>query len=68
METSFLYGFNHVDVEEIVFRGYEDQEREEFLAKLSDLYEEQEQKKREEKGKIFKIGKIQFYRKVNRCE
>ena len=55
--------------EEIVFRGYEDQEREEFLAKLSNLYEERlSGKKREEKGKIFKIGKIQFYRRVNRCE
>ena len=50
----FLYGFNHVDVEEIVFRGYEDQEREEFLAKLSNLYEEREQKKEKRKGRFLR--------------
>lgn len=37
---SFQYLFNHGDIKEIVFRGYEDEERVEFLEKLSALYEE----------------------------
>lgn len=36
----FQYLFNHTDIEEIVFRGYEDEERESFLKKLSTLYSE----------------------------
>lgn len=35
----FQYLFNHEDIVEIIFRGYEDNERKEFLAKLSSLYE-----------------------------
>ena len=35
----FQYLFNHEDISEIVFRGYEDAEREEFLAKLTAVYE-----------------------------
>lgn len=35
----FQYLFNHDDINEIIFRGYEDDERREFLAKLSSLYE-----------------------------
>lgn len=35
----FQYLFNHEDIDKIVFRGYEDEERTEFLAKLSALYE-----------------------------
>lgn len=35
----FQYLFNHGDIDKIVFRGYEDEERTEFLAKLSALYE-----------------------------
>ncbi|MCI8308415.1 MAG: DUF4176 domain-containing protein [Lachnospiraceae bacterium] len=35
----FQYLFNHDDINEVVFRGYEDEERTEFLAKLSALYE-----------------------------
>lgn len=35
----FQYLFNHEDIEKIVFRGYEDEERIEFLAKLATLYE-----------------------------
>ncbi len=35
----FQYLFNHDDINEIVFRGYEDDERREFLTKLSSLYE-----------------------------
>lgn len=35
----FLYLFNHEDINEIVFRGFEDTERDEFLEKLANLYE-----------------------------
>ena len=35
----FQYLFNHEDIDKIVFRGYEDEERNEFLAKLAALYE-----------------------------
>lgn len=35
----FQYLFNHADIKEIVFRGYEDDERDEFLDKLFELYE-----------------------------
>ena len=34
----FQYLFNHEDIVEIIFRGYEDNERKEFLTKLSPLY------------------------------
>jgi len=34
----FQYLFNHDDINEVVFRGFEDEERIEFLAKLSSLY------------------------------
>ncbi|MCD8124880.1 MAG: DUF4176 domain-containing protein [Lachnospiraceae bacterium] len=33
------YLFNHEDIDEIIFRGYEDVERTEFLKNLSDTYE-----------------------------
>ncbi|OUN99636.1 hypothetical protein B5F98_00190 [Pseudoflavonifractor sp. An44] len=36
----FQYLFNHEDIKEIVFRGYEDIERTEFLDKLTKLYEQ----------------------------
>jgi len=35
----FQYLFNHEDINEIIFRGFEDHERVEFLEKLSNLYE-----------------------------
>lgn len=35
-EVQFL--FNHENVEEVFFRGYEDEERTEFIEKLSDFY------------------------------
>jgi len=35
----FQYLFNHDDVAQIVFKGYDDEERTEFLKKLSDLYQ-----------------------------
>lgn len=34
--TQFL--FNHGDIDEIYFRGCEDEERENFIAKLEDFY------------------------------
>ena len=37
--THFL--FNHSDVDQIFFRGYEDEERERFIAALQDFYERQ---------------------------
>lgn len=36
----FQYLFNHEDIQTIIFRGYEDSERTEFLRKLSALYEQ----------------------------
>ncbi|MCD7752480.1 MAG: DUF4176 domain-containing protein [Lachnospiraceae bacterium] len=33
------YLFNHEDIDEIIFRGYEDDERAKFLKSLSDEYE-----------------------------
>lgn len=35
----FQYLFNHEDITEIIFRGFEDSERDEFLEKLLNLYE-----------------------------
>ncbi len=35
----FQYLFNHEDITEIIFRGFEDNERVEFLEKLTKLYE-----------------------------
>lgn len=35
----FQYLFNHEDISEIIFRGYEDSERFEFIDKLTKLYE-----------------------------
>lgn len=35
----FQYLFNHEDIREIVFRGFEDEERTEFILKLKALYE-----------------------------
>lgn len=34
----FRYLFNHEDIDTVVFRGYEDAERTEFLEKLSAIY------------------------------
>lgn len=34
----FQYLFNHADIAEVFFRGYEDAEWENFIQKLSDLY------------------------------
>ena len=36
----FQYLFNHEDIQEIIFRGYEDEERTEFIKKISALYEQ----------------------------
>lgn len=35
----FQYLFNHEDISEIIFRGYEDEERKEFIDKLAAYYE-----------------------------
>lgn len=34
----FQYLFNHEDIKEIFFRGYEDEERSDFIRKLSAVY------------------------------
>lgn len=36
----FQYLFNHADINKIVFRGYEDEERLAFLEKLSQFYKQ----------------------------
>lgn len=35
------YLFNHSEVEQVFFKGYEDAEREEFIEKLNEFYEQQ---------------------------
>ncbi len=35
----YQYLFNHEDIARIVFRGYEDEERREFINKLEEMYE-----------------------------
>lgn len=35
----FQYLFNQEDIEDVIFRGFEDDERVEFLNKLTNLYE-----------------------------
>lgn len=39
-EYQFL--FNHEDIDEVYFKGYNDEEREEFIEKLSIYYNEKE--------------------------
>lgn len=34
----FQYLFNHEDIKNVFFRGYEDSERRDFLTKLSEVY------------------------------
>lgn len=38
MGDQFQYLFNHEDIDQIFFRGFEDEERSSFLDKLSELY------------------------------
>ncbi|OPY59248.1 MAG: hypothetical protein A4E55_00301 [Pelotomaculum sp. PtaU1.Bin035] len=38
LEYQFM--FNHADIEQVYFRGYEDEERTEFLEKLAAIYSE----------------------------
>ena len=35
----FQYLFNHADIENVYFRGYEDEEREDFISKLEETFE-----------------------------
>lgn len=35
----YQYLFNHADIKEVIFRGFEDAERAAFLEKLANLYE-----------------------------
>ncbi len=34
----YQYMFNHMDIKEVVFKGYEDEERDEFIKNLSLIY------------------------------
>ena len=36
------YLFNHTDIAEVIFRGYEDQEREQLFVMLEQIYQETE--------------------------
>ncbi|MDO5411618.1 MAG: DUF4176 domain-containing protein [Lachnospiraceae bacterium] len=36
----FQYMFNHEDIKEVVFRGFEDEERSKFISKLAMLYKQ----------------------------
>lgn len=38
MGQDYQYLFNHVDVEQVYFRGFEDVERQEFIYNLSEFY------------------------------
>lgn len=40
-KTQFL--FNHEDIFEVVFKGYEDEERDEFIEKLSQFYKNRQE-------------------------
>lgn len=35
----YQYLFNHEDIDQVFFRGYEDEERDEFLTRLSAFFE-----------------------------
>jgi len=37
--TQYQFLFNHNDINNVIFRGFEDDERVTFLSKLSELYE-----------------------------
>lgn len=39
----FLF-FNHEEIKEVVFTGYEDEERDEFIKSLTDIYSKKESK------------------------
>jgi hypothetical protein len=43
MGLKFQYLFNHADIEEMVFKGYADEERELFVEKLNTAYEKKTQ-------------------------
>ena len=37
--NEYTYLFNHSDISEVVFRGYEDEERTDFIERLNEFYE-----------------------------
>ena len=39
--SEYQFLFNHENIETVVFRGYEDDERTDFIGKLDDYYSEQ---------------------------
>ena len=40
INEDYMYLFNHEDIKEIVFRGFEDDERSEFISKLAKFFGE----------------------------
>ena len=51
MGSEFQFLFNHEDVEEVFFRGYEDAERDEFIERLTEYYELEGQQEEKEQGR-----------------
>ena len=43
--TEYQFLFNHESINEIVFRGYEDEERKQFISRLSEYYQKYVQPK-----------------------
>lgn len=39
---NYQFLFNHEDIQEVFFRGYEDEERNDFIERLSEYYTENE--------------------------
>lgn len=37
--SEYQFLFNHVDIAEVFFRGYEDEERTQFIQKLEEIYD-----------------------------
>ena len=42
--TEYQFLFNHQDISEVFFKGYEDAERIEFIEKLTEIYDKQPEK------------------------
>ena len=40
ISSDYTYLFNHEDISAVIFRGFEDIERQNFISKLSEFYDE----------------------------
>ena len=54
IDSKYSVGFNHEDIEQIVYEGYQDEEQKEFTQVLADSSEELKQKFAEEVAKQIK--------------